>query len=597
MQLRRTSPILVIVAIAAVILVLALVIFSQQKASPPPSTETPTEVPTETPTETLTVVLEPTSEVTEEPGSAEAEATDTGPAKASSVPAGSGIFMMGTNAEEIAAAIALCAPEDNCDAARADDSMPEHYVSLSPYQIELYEVSNADYAAFLNSLGAGSHLDACLGEACILTQEDTPESNITFDGETYAPAPDADNLPVTHVSWYGAQAYCESFGRRLPSEAEWELAARSARGYVYPWGAEFDPKRANTAASGNNGLTPVDSYPGGRSHYGVQNMTGNVAEWTLDWYDADFYSVDIVAAATEEATVTEEATTADGADAESDAADATEEASTAEEVVVSRDPIGPETGEMRVIRGGSWQDVPFYARTPQRAAMPPEAMVSTVGFRCAESGWPLPDAPLAETLSRYEGFEAGILEDGTPYLGALDAPVVLVEFFQFTCPHCNNFRVTLHELLPYVEAGQLRIESRPLVNSNQMTLWAAAVSLCAGQQAPIDYWFFHDYIFDGVSTEGIFALVSHRVLQRAEVFGIDKDVLEACLADEARTTTLQNNIDESAKIGLTGVPTVLLNGERISNPDTGEPMSGEIPLQLLQDAIDALLEETAAESE
>lgn len=462
--------------------------------------------------------------------------------------AGGGVFMMGTTLEEIEAAVELCEPEVECDVAEAADSLPAHEVMVDPYQIGQLEVSNAEYADFLNTLGPDSHLEGCLGKQCVLVQDENVESNLTFDGTTYAPASDAGMLPVTHVSWYGAQAYCEAQGGRLPTEAEWELAVRGGSGAIYPWGAEFDPSRANTAATGVEGLMPVDAYPGGLSHYGALNMIGNAAEWVQDWYGADFYS----------------------------------------SAAAGDNPTGPEEGDERVIRGGSWQDEPFYARAPQRASAPPDAMLPTVGFRCAKDGWPTPDAPQVDTVSRYEDLEAGTLEDGAPYVGSLDAPVVLTEFFQFTCPHCNNFRETLHQLWPYVEADQLRIVSRPLVNNNPLTLGPSLVALCVEQQQPGGYWPFHEYIFNGVFDEGNFALVWHRVQQRAELFGLEEETLTACLGDDdALISTLQANLELANQMQVTGVPAVLINGDYIERD--GQPIRGGVPLADLERAIEAAL--------
>ncbi|MBN1285536.1 MAG: SUMF1/EgtB/PvdO family nonheme iron enzyme [Anaerolineae bacterium] len=460
--------------------------------------------------------------------------------------AGGGIFLMGTTPEEVEAALALCAPEDGCDAARADDSMPAHEVLLDPYQIDVLEVSNARYAEFLNALGPDSHLDGCLGQPCILTQEEDAASHITFDGTTYAPAPDAGNLPVTHVSWYGAQAFCEVQGGRLPSEAEWELAVRGGGGAIYPWGQEFDPNRANTAATGVGAVTPVDDYPGGLSGYGALNMIGNVAEWTSDWYAADYYG----------------------------------------SAAAGNNPTGPETGDARVVRGGSWQDAPFYARAPQRASAPPGSMLSTIGFRCAKTGWPPPEAPAEEILTRYKGLELGVLEDGAPYLGSLDAPVVLAEFFQFTCPHCNNFRETLHQLWPYIQEGKLRVEARPLVNNSPLTLGPTFATLCAEKQTPGGYWMLHEYLFDGVHTEGSFALVWRRVLQRAEILGLDTEALETCVnGDTSVSDALRSTLELANQMSVTSVPTILIDGEYVMRD--GQAIHGGVPLEILQAEIEA----------
>ena len=471
---------------------------------------------------------------------------------------GGGAFTMGTNQSEVQAALDACEPADGCDEALASDSLVEHQVPVGRYQIELFEVSNAQYSAFLNALGADSHLSACQDAPCALTQAEDAASNIVFDGAAYTVVEGAENLPVTFVSWYGAQAYCEALGRRLPTEAEWELAARGPLRIAYPWGNEFDPTVANTARSESGGLAPVDAYPEGASVYGAYHMAGNVAEWVLDWYASDFYETD---------------------------------------AAIALNPTGPASGTERVVRGGSWQDAPFYVRAVQRASLPPDTMTETVGFRCALDGWPLPDPPSAALATVYEGIESGVQEDGAPYLGSLDAPVELTEFFQFTCPHCNNFRATLKELLPYVREGQVRFVSRPLPSSSQLSIAPIFVTLCAVDQGA--YWPLHDYFFQAYfEVEGGIAYTLDRLLDRAEVFGLDMDLLEACLSSEDRLLGVEMAVTQSGMIasekGVTGVPTVLLNGDFITSPD-GNPMSGALPLPTLQIAINEAL--GAAEGE
>lgn len=126
-------------------------------------------------------------------------------------------------------------------------------VYVEPFYIERYPVTNAQFQQFDPS-------------------HDYPKGR--------------ENYPASRwVSWYRARAYARWIGKRLPTEAEWEKAARGTDGRLYPWGDRFDPNRCNTKESRNLGFTPVDRYPQGQSPYGCYDMAGNVLEWTADWFD------------------------------------------------------------------------------------------------------------------------------------------------------------------------------------------------------------------------------------------------------------------------------------------------------------------------
>jgi formylglycine-generating enzyme required for sulfatase activity len=166
---------------------------------------------------------------------------------------------------------------------------PAHVVYLDTFYIDRYEATEAQYAAFLNALG--QHLFACDGHDCILLEGESRmsfsnPSHIRKVGTQYVVDPGYEDYPVNRVYWYGAQAYCHWLGKRLPTEAEWEKAARGTDGRLYPWGNEWDVEKARYGAP----LQPVGSDPFDVSPYGVIDMLGSVKEWVFDWYDPDYYT-------------------------------------------------------------------------------------------------------------------------------------------------------------------------------------------------------------------------------------------------------------------------------------------------------------------
>jgi formylglycine-generating enzyme required for sulfatase activity len=195
-----------------------------------------------------------------------------------------------------------------CDAANplevcAADQLPLHTVRLSAFRIDKYEVTNARYAACVKS------------GACSL-----PIFTYSRTHPDYYTNPAYAEFPVMYVNWNQASAFCAWEGRRLPTEAEWELAARGASDTrAYPWGnIAPGPDRLNAAFRVGD-TTRVGSYPAGVSLYGALDMAGNVWEWTADWYAANYYSVSPAA-----------------------------------------NPTGPATGEHKILRGGGWfHDDPF----------------------------------------------------------------------------------------------------------------------------------------------------------------------------------------------------------------------------------------------
>lgn len=171
-----------------------------------------------------------------------------------------------------------------------DNERPQRLVSLDAFEIDRYEVTNAQYRRFI-----------------LATGRRPPRY---WSGSDY-PSGQAD-VPVAGVGWLDAEAYCAWVGKRLPTEAEWEKACRGTDGRIYPWGDTWEQDRANVGipyseprsglwdkawtilqgepmSSGLPGLSPVGTYPEGASPYGVMDMAGNAAEWVLDWYNWDGY--------------------------------------------------------------------------------------------------------------------------------------------------------------------------------------------------------------------------------------------------------------------------------------------------------------------
>ena len=228
------------------------------------------------------------------------------------------------------------------------DEKPQHTVYLDTFWIDRTEVTNAMYAAFLNERSNQAE-----GKVPWLDADDEDALIVQENGQ-WVPKSGYEVHPVIEVTWYGAQAYCEWAGRRLPVEAEWEKAARGTNGKRYPWGSTYPlqegplpPARDCDLAQfdGCSGDTvPVSSNPAGASPYGALNMAGNAWEWVADWYDTNYY----------ESSPTE-------------------------------NPQGPSSGNRHIVRGGSWSHSGFYIHTAARYGFAPIVASDLVGFRCARS--------------------------------------------------------------------------------------------------------------------------------------------------------------------------------------------------------------------
>ncbi len=219
-----------------------------------------------------------------------------------------------------------------------EDEKPVHTVYLDAFWIDKYEVTNAQYAIFLNEMG-----NQIEGEATWLDAGDE-DVHIHQSGGKWQADSGYSNHPAVEMSWYGALAYCEWAGRRLPTEAEWEKAARGEDGRMYPWGNETDSSLGDHYRKGR-GTAPVGSYPAGVSPYGALDMAGNVWEWVADWYDDTYYQNSPY-----------------------------------------KNPQGSTSESHHVLRGGAWGLGEIYLRSTFRYWHSPVNLSSYyVGFRCALS--------------------------------------------------------------------------------------------------------------------------------------------------------------------------------------------------------------------
>jgi iron(II)-dependent oxidoreductase len=279
-----------------------------------------------------------------------------------------------------------------------ESETPQHIVYIDAFYIDKYEVTNEQYkkfvdetghrvptvptkeeviAALKSELGEAEKISASKINATIQELTSTLSPWAWKDG-TYPPG--KSNHPVVLVNWYDAQAYANWAGKRLPTEAEWEKAARSTDGRIYPWGNDWDATRCNNAERialkplptlqeslkwfydewetlapverAQNTTVPVGSYRKGKSPYGVEDMAGNVFEWCADWYDKDYYSHS-----------------------------------------PERNPQGPKNGTTRVLRGGSWNYPGFKLRSTYRNMHAPSIGGAPNGFRCVMD---------ADKVSKYE---------------------------------------------------------------------------------------------------------------------------------------------------------------------------------------------------
>ncbi|NUQ63360.1 MAG: formylglycine-generating enzyme family protein [Pirellulales bacterium] len=198
---------------------------------------------------------------------------------------------------------------------------PKHPVWLDGYYIGIYAVTNGQYRRFVEATGQPA------------------------PGYARWQEPQWTDHPVTDISWLDAQSYAHWAGLSLPTEAQWEKAARGPANRKYPWGDTWDGERCrNLGNFGNETTCPVYGYPRGVSGYGCYNMNGNVWEWCEDWYEEDYYKAGAM-----------------------------------------QNPRGPATGLLRVKRGGCWGDTASVCRAAYRDGIKPDRRIDDLGFRLAKS--------------------------------------------------------------------------------------------------------------------------------------------------------------------------------------------------------------------
>lgn len=245
---------------------------------------------------------------------------------------------------------------------------PQHRVYVDAFDIDQYEVTVVQFLRFVLATGRSPLLDW------------------RYDGGNFQVT--MASHPVMHVTWFDADAFCRWAGKRLPTEAEWEKAARGEDGRIYPWGNQpAGLTRSNFGRTGLSGpvrareerlmlyppIISVDKYENGVSPYGAYQMAGNVAEWVADWYDARYYK-------------------------------------TAPE----RNPKGPEQGSQRAFRGGGWMDSTPSVRSAQRNGADPNTKMNWLGFRCARDAQAAEPPPAPPSPDAGTGSSSAASGDATP---------------------------------------------------------------------------------------------------------------------------------------------------------------------------------------
>ena len=220
------------------------------------------------------------------------------------------------------------------------DERPVHQVRVTcGFWLGKYEVTNGQYARFLSAHGGSKDI-----QGRPMLELSDRQCGVERVGGRYVAKSNRSRHPAVGVTWPGAQAYSAHYGMRLPTEAEWEYAARGLNGWTYPWGDEWDSSKCCNYHNLGTGTPPtaeVGSISEGASWCGALDMAGNTGEWCSDWYDPRCYSSS-----------------------------------------PATDPPGPLVGERKVLRGGAWGYLPVNCRSARRFADLPVGARFVVGFRC-----------------------------------------------------------------------------------------------------------------------------------------------------------------------------------------------------------------------
>ncbi len=269
------------------------------------------------------------------------------------VPGGS--YWMGAGPDEIERLVEECVAAKGKTESTAcrdvvQDQQPRHRVYVDAYYLDEFEVTNRMFARFAEETQYRTAAER-RGSSHVWQQEAAhrwryvPVPNASWRAPTGTRGEATDpSHPVVHVSWFDADQYCKYFGKRLPTEAEWERAARGgASGGRYPWGdGGWSPSYANAAGTVGD-TTAVGMYPQGRSWVDAQDLAGNVWEWVADYYQERYYERSPV-----------------------------------------KNPKGPDQGRLQVLRGGSWVDIPVALASTYRHSDEPDSTSNAIGFRCAK---------------------------------------------------------------------------------------------------------------------------------------------------------------------------------------------------------------------